>query len=242
MQTQIKHRAVVIDDERLARQKLIKILSKFEDVEVVGEAFDVSSAKEIIEKTSPDIIFLDIQMPKFSGFDLLQQITYDGKVVFVSAYDNFALKAFDIDAFDYLVKPVREDRVEKMLEKLSKAESQNYSFQRLSYEDKIFVSDNKYLKFVNIRDITIIQSTGNYSKIITRNGEKYLIHRALKEWEIRLPSNSFCRIHRTCIVNLNFIEKVERWFNYSFRVYILGSETPVMMSKTYASVLRNRFS
>lgn len=239
---QEKYRAVVVDDERLARQRLIRLLNKFENVEVVGEAFDVVSAKRVIDSLSPDIVFLDIQMPKQSGFDLLEQVNFEGRVVFVTAYDNFALRAFDVNALDYMVKPVREDRIEKMLEKLSKESSSNISLQRLSYEDKIFVTDNKFMKFVNIKEILLIQSTGNYSKIFLNNGDKHLIYKPLKEWENRLPSNKFCRVHRTSIVNIDYVEKLEKWFNYSFRVYITGFDVPVMMSKTYSSVLRNRFS
>lgn len=239
---QEKYNAVVVDDERLARQRLIRLLNKFDIIEVVGEAYDVSSAKKIIDSLSPDIIFLDIQMPKQSGFDLLEQLSFEGRIVFVSAYDNFALRAFDVNAFDYMVKPVREDRIEKMLERLSRNEGSNLSYQRFNYEDKIFISDNKFMKFVNLKEIILIQSTGNYSKIFINNGEKHLLYRPLKDWENRLPSNKFCRIHRTSIVNIDYVEKLEKWFNYSFRVYITGFEVPVMMSKTYSSVLRNRFS
>ncbi|PKO98750.1 MAG: DNA-binding response regulator [Bacteroidetes bacterium HGW-Bacteroidetes-8] len=239
---QEKYSAVVVDDERLARQRLIRLLNKFDNVEIVGEAYDVTSAKRIIESLSPDIVFLDIQMPKQSGFDLLEQINYEGRVVFVSAYDNFALRAFDVNAFDYLVKPVSEDRIEKMLDRLSKDEGSNISCQKFNYEDKIFISDNKFMKFVNLKEIILIQSTGNYSKIFINNGEKHLLYRALKDWESRLPSNKFCRIHRTSIVNIDYVEKLEKWFNYSFRVYITGFDVPVMMSKTYSSVLRSRFS
>ncbi len=239
---QEKYSAVVVDDERLARQRLIRLLNKFDKVDIVGEAYDVTSAKRIIERLSPDIVFLDIQMPKQSGFDLLEQLSYEGRVVFVSAYDNFALRAFDVNAFDYLVKPVSEDRIEKMLDRLSKNESSSISCQKFNYEDKIFISDNKFMKFVNLKEIILIQSTGNYSKIFINNGEKHLLYRALKDWESRLPSNKFCRIHRTSIVNIDYVAKLEKWFNYSFRVYITGFDVPVMMSKTYSSVLRNRFS
>ncbi len=239
---QEKYSAIVVDDERLARQRLIRLLNKFDNVEVVGEAFDVISAKRIIESLSPDIIFLDIQMPKQSGFDLLEQVSVEGRVVFVTAYDNFALRAFDVNALDYMVKPVREERIEKMLEKLSKEEFSKNTFQKFNYEDKIFVTDNKFMKFVNLKEVILIQSTGNYSKVCLSNGEKFLLYRPLKEWEGRLPSHKFCRIHRTSIVNIDYVEKLEKWFNYSFRVYIKGFDVPVMMSKTYSSVLRNRFS
>ncbi len=239
---QSKYRAVVVDDERLARHKLIRTLSKFDSIDVVGEAFDVPSARILIEKVVPDIIFLDIQMPKLSGFDLIEQTNIEGKVVFVTAFDNYALNAFDVNAFDYIVKPVREERIEKLLEKISRDSSDNYACNKLNYDDKIFVSDNKFMKFVAIKDITLIQSTGNYSKIFFKDNDHIVVYKSLKEWESKLPLNKFCRIHRTTIVNIDYIEKIEKWFNYSFRVYINNVESPVMMSKRYSGIIKNRFS
>ncbi|MDP3451539.1 MAG: LytTR family DNA-binding domain-containing protein [Bacteroidales bacterium] len=239
---QTKYRAIVVDDERLARLKLIRTLSKFDSIDVVGEAYDVPSAKSIIDKVAPDIIFLDIQMPKLSGFDLIEQTTIEGRVVFVTAFDNFALRAFDVNALDYLVKPVQEERIEKLLEKLSKDTPHNCASNKLNYDDKIFVSDNKFMKFIAIRDITSIHSIGNYSKIHLKDNENILVYKSLKEWELKLPVNKFCRIHRTTIVNIDHIEKIEKWFNYSYRVYINKVENPIMMSKRYSGIIRNRFS
>ncbi|MHC1780902.1 MAG: LytR/AlgR family response regulator transcription factor [Bacteroidales bacterium] len=241
-----KFTALVVDDERLARQKLIAMLSKYESIEVIGEAFDVNSAKKCIETSVPDILFLDIQMPKKSGFDLIEQIAFEGKIVFVTAFDEYAVKAFEINALDYLLKPVSEERLDKLILKLEQKDEEKEviikNISKLSYTDKIFVSDNKVVKFVNIREISAIQSVGNYSKVILSSGEKLIIYKTLKEWSLRLPENKFVRIHRTAIVNIDYISKMEKWFNYSFRIFISGIETPFVVSKSFTSELKERFS
>lgn len=237
-----KFRVIVVDDERLSRHELIRILNKFDSFNVVGEANDVTSAITLIEKSVPDIIFLDIQMPKQSGFELIKQVKIEGKIVFVTAFENYAINAFDINAFDYIVKPVNEERIKKLLDKINKNTSDDNLNNKLSYEDKIFVSDNKFLKFIAIKDITMIQSTGNYSNVYIKDNENIMICKSLKEWLSKLPTNKFCRIHRTTIVNIDYIERIERWVNSSFKVYITNIATPVMMSKRYSFIVRKQFS
>ncbi|MCK9303888.1 MAG: LytTR family DNA-binding domain-containing protein [Bacteroidales bacterium] len=239
---QSEYRAIVVDDERLARQRLIKMLNRFDNIKVIGEASDVTSAKILIEKSKPDIIFLDIQMPRQSGFDLLEKTRIDGRVVFVTAYDNYAIRAFEANALDYLMKPVCAERLERMISKLDKEAGDDFFLSKLSYQDKLFVSDNRQMRFIDIKDITHIQSTGNYSKLVLNTNEKILIYRPLKEWEKRLPGTKFCRIHRTAIVNIDYIEKIEKWFNYSCRIYLSGNSNPLLMSKSYAGIFRERFS
>ncbi len=240
--------ALVVDDERLARQRLTGMLAKYDNIEVVGEAFDVSSAKKSIEKLLPDIVFLDIQMPKKSGFDLINETNFDGKYIFVTAFDEYAVKAFEVNALDYLLKPVSEERLDLLVSKLSEMENKNehedhskHSF-KLNYEDKIFVSDNKNVKFISIKEICAIQSIGNYSKLYISSGDKFVIYKTLKEWVHRLPDNKFIRIHRTAIINIDFIEKIEKWFNYSFKIKISGIDSPFIVSRNFTSELKDRFS
>lgn len=237
-------RALIVDDERLARQRLMSILRKFDSFTVVGEANDVPGAIEAIEKLEPDILFLDIQMPKQNGFDLLEITGYAGKIVFVTAYDNYALKAFDVNAADYLVKPVKEEKIERLKEKLTgehRGDENNICCCRLGYDDVIYVSDGKRYRFVEIKEIRAVCSTGNYTTIVTST-EQVLVYKSLKEWEERLPRNRFCRIHRTTIVNICSVSKIEKWFNYSLRVYLQGIEQPFIMSKRFSAIVRKRFS
>lgn len=241
-----KFTALIVDDERLARQKLISMLKKYESIEVIGEAFDVTTARKFIESQIPDILFLDIQMPKKSGFDLIEQIAFEGKIVFVTAYDEYAVKAFEVNALDYLLKPVSEERLDKLVLKLEQKDDDKEiiikNTSKLDYNDKLFVSDNKIVKFISIREISAIQSVGNYSKLFLSSGEKFIIYKTLKEWSLRLPENKFVRIHRTAIVNIDYISKMEKWFNYSFRIFITGIEAPFIVSKTFTSELKERFS
>ncbi len=236
------YRTIIVDDERLARVKLRGLLKNFKQIEIVGEADNVPKAIQLIEKLKVDLLFLDIQMTPESGFDLLEQIEFDGKVVFVTAYDEFALKAFEVNALDYLLKPVREERIELLLKKLEEKTSPDDTLRELDYSDKLFVSNDKLMKFINIKDVVIVEAVGNYTKIFLINKDEILVYKPLKEWESRLPINKFCRIHRAHIINIDYVERFEKWFNYTTKAYMQGVENPLKISKNYASIFKKRFS
>lgn len=236
-----QYKAIIVDDERLARVKLAKILAKFDCIEILGEAEDVPSAKKLIYKVNPNLLFLDIQMPQESGFDLLNQIEFNGEIVFVTAYDEYAIKAFEVNALDYLLKPVREERIETLINKLVNHYVDKSLPKKLEYDDKIFISNEKQMGFIELKDIISIESIGNYSKIHFQNHKNIIVYKTLKDWENRLPENKFFRIHRTCIINIDYIDRFEKWFNYTTRVFMKSSETPLKISKKFASQLKKRF-
>lgn len=232
---------LVIDDERLARKDLISLLSAYDNITVVGEADDVPSAVKAIERLNPDVIFLDIQMPGDSGFDLLEKTDVEAQIVFVTAYDEYAIRAFEVNALDYLLKPVNPDRLEKALEKLESRE--RYAWERaraLDYEDRLFLMLGRHFKFLKINTILTITAAGDYSEVLTSDGTKGLTLKSMKEWETRLPAQHFIRIHRSTIINMEFIDRVEEWFNYSFKVYLKGVEEPYVISRRYATRLKDR--
>jgi two-component system LytT family response regulator len=238
-----KYKAIIVDDERLARRDLLSLLSTHPNIEVVGEADGVASAIELLKEKDPDIIFLDIQMPGESGFDLLEKVDLKAHVIFVTAFDEYAIRAFEVDAIDYLLKPVNPARLQTTMDRLEKeppipVESQH----RLRYEDVMFLTINTHLKFLKVSSIVCIQAAGDYSEILTAEGKKGLIQKSMAEWEERLPENSFCRIHRSIIINLEYVGRVEEWFNNSYRVYLKGVDAPFTMSRRYASIIKNRFS
>lgn len=236
------YKALVVDDERLARKDLSNMLAEISGIEVIGESEDVPSAIKAIEELKPDIVFLDIQMPGQTGFDLVEQISFDGKIIFVTAYDEFALRAFEINALDYLMKPVNKERLGKAIERIEKEEKPTINTHtKLTYSDKLFTTVGSKIQFLKISSIKLIQSDGDYTYITTNDGTKGLITKTMKEWEERLPENDFLRVHRNSIINTNFIDKVEKWFNYSFRVTLKDMEEPVVISRRYAKKLKDMF-
>jgi two-component system LytT family response regulator len=233
--------ALIIDDERLARKDLISLLRAHDNITVVGEADDVPSAAKAIERLNPDVIFLDIQMPGDSGFDLLEKVEVDAHLIFVTAYDEYAIRAFEVNALDYLLKPVNPDRLAKALEKVeSRDQSARVRRQKLNYEDRMFLMLGKHFKFLKVNSILNIAAAGDYSEVMTQDGNKGLALKSMKEWETRLPDQHFIRIHRSTIINMEFIEKIEEWFNYSFRVYLKGLAEPYVISRRYATRLKDR--
>jgi len=233
--------ALVVDDERLARKDLISLLGAHDNITVVGEADDVPSAVKAIEKLCPDVIFLDIQMPGDSGFDLLDRTEVEARIIFVTAYDEYAIRAFEVNALDYLLKPVNPERLAKALEKLELQEQETVArTRRLDYSDRLFLMLGRNFKFLKVNSLVQVTAAGDYSEVLTSDGNKGLTLKSMKEWEARLPPQHFVRIHRSTIINMEFVDRVEEWFNYSFRIYLKGIEEPCVISRRYATRLKDR--
>ncbi len=238
---QKQYKAIIVDDERLARKDLLLMLRDFENIEVVGEADNVSLAADLIEKKSPDIIFLDIQMPGESGFDLLEKVRTQAKIIFVTAFDEYAIRAFEVNAMDYLLKPVSTERLVRTLERIElEDEPGDTPIRQLNYHDRLFLIVNSHLRFLKVQQIMFINAAGDYSEIYTSEGIKGLTQKTMKEWEMRLPETYFCRIHRSTIINMEYVDRLEDWFNYSLRVYLKGVEKPYVISRRYVTKLKDR--
>jgi len=234
-------KALIVDDERLARKDLISLLKPYDQVTVVGEADSVPAAVKAIHRLNPDVVFLDIQMPGDSGFDLLDKVDLEAHIIFVTAYDEYAIRAFEVNALDYLLKPVHPDRLAKAMERLGDREpAQPARVRNLDYDDRLFVMLGQHFKFLKVDSILNIKAAGDYSEIQTADGAKGLVLKSMKEWETRLPARHFLRIHRSTIINMEFIDKVEEWFNYSFKVYLKGVEEPYVISRRYATRLKDK--
>ncbi len=225
-------RAIVIDDERLARKELITLLNQLESVEVVGEAVNVDDAKEKIDQFSPDVIFLDIQMPEKTGFELLEELDNVPHVIFTTAYDEYALKAFQVNALDYLLKPIEPKRLEEAILKLQgkidgsvkSDESPGLLNQKkLTLEDQVFVKDGDRCWFVRLSNVRLFESDGNYIKVYFDNF-KPMIHKSLNALDERLDEKSFFRASRKHIINLGWVEGIEPWFNGGLVVTLKGGD------------------
>ena len=222
--------AIIIDDERLARAELRKLLLDYTDIEIVDEAANVDEGLEKIEQHNPDLIFLDIQMPGKTGFDLLAEIDKAPKVIFTTAYDEYAFKAFEVNAMDYLLKPVEPKRLSEAITKIreeiarEKADATPaYNRGLLNENDQVFVKDGERCWFVKLGEIRYFESVGNYAKVFFGTN-KPLILKSLNALEERLDDRIFFRANRKHIVNLRWIEKIEPYFNGGLLVDLKGGD------------------
>jgi two-component system LytT family response regulator len=236
-------KAIIVDDERLARRELRLMLLDHTEIEVAGEAEGVASALELIREVKPHVVFLDIQMPGESGFDLLDRSEARFKVIFVTAFDAHAIRAFEVNALDYLLKPINPERLARALERLASSASQpeSHGLRKLEYEDRLFIDTNERSGFLKLSTVECICAAGDYSEVFTADGKKILVLKSLKEWEERLPERYFSRIHRSTIINLEYVDKIENWFNRSYRIYLRQIEEPFIMSRRYAVRLKLKF-
>jgi two-component system LytT family response regulator len=226
-------RAIIIDDERLARTELRKLLQEFPEVEVVDEASNAEEGVQKIESHNPDLIFLDIQMPGKTGFEMLQELDHAPTVVFTTAYDDYALKAFEVNALDYLLKPIEPKRLADAVEKVKKLQATNGTAEYpaspnggtalLGEHDQVFVKDGDRCWFVRLSEVRLFESVGNYAKVFFGNN-KPLILKSLNALEERLDPKTFFRANRKHIVNLQAIEKVESYFNGGLLLELKGGE------------------
>jgi len=209
-------KALIVDDERLARTELKRLLTPFKDLQVVGEAVNADDAAEKINQLKPDLIFLDIQMPGKSGFDLLEELDSVPTVVFTTAYDEYALKAFEFNALDYLLKPIEpkrlEETVNKLIEKGRKKAAVESDKETLTEADQVFVKDGDRCWFVKLEKIRLFESEGNYVRLFFED-HKPLILRTLNYLDERLDSKTFFRANRKHILNLKWIDSIEPWLN-----------------------------
>lgn len=225
-------KALIIDDERLARRELKSLLNKFHEIEIIDECSNADEAKIAIENHHPDLIFLDIQMPGKNGFELLNDLDRVPKVIFVTAYDDYAIKAFEVNALDYLLKPVNPDRLEEAINKLSrnksepiiqKEETEDGLRGRLTEDDQIFLKDGEKCWFVALKDVRMFESEGNYVRVYF-NDFRPLILKSLNALEDRLDNKVFFRANRKFIINLKWVSNIENWFNGGLQAHLKTGE------------------
>ncbi|MBL7963970.1 MAG: response regulator transcription factor [Flavobacteriales bacterium] len=206
-------KALIIDDERLARKELTSLLEIHPEVEVVGEAANADEAEKLIAELRPDLIFLDVQMPGRTGFELLETLDPAPHVIFVTAYDEHAIRAFQVNALDYVLKPVDPSRLEAALAKVPRTgDSDLPQRDMLHADDQIFLRDGEKCWFVTLKDVRLFQSEGNYVRVLFQD-QKPLVLRSLNNLEKKLDPLVFFRASRKHIVNLRHVDKIEPWFS-----------------------------
>ena len=234
-------KAVIVDDERLARRELLSMLASHPEVTVVGEADSVSTAARKIESKDPDLVFLDIQLAGETGFDLLDGLNQEVQIIFVTAYEEHALRAFEVNALDYLLKPVTKERLSEALEKVQRPRAPIEQTQAcLAYDDRMFLRLDGRMAFLRIDSIKFVSADRDCSCVHTADGRRRMAHKSLKEWENRLPDSHFLRIHRSTIVAIDNVKRLEPWSNYTYLVFLEGTEEPLVMSRRYAAKAKKR--
>jgi len=225
-------KTVIIDDERLAREEVKRALKSYPEFDIVGEASHVDEAKTLIEKVKPDILFLDIHMPGKSGFDLLEELTTVPEVVFTTAYDQYAVKAFELNALDYLVKPLREERFAKTIEKVKLELTEKIKVQSaiLPMHRKIFIKDGENCHFIPLSEIHFIESLENYARLYFGD-QKAMIKRSLNLLEQKLDPTVFFRINRSQIINTHYIKEIHPHFNNKLQIILTTGETLEVSSR-----------
>jgi two-component system LytT family response regulator len=219
-------KALIIDDERLARNELKRLLESFPRIQVVAEAANAEEALQLIDQHHPDLLFLDIQMPGKTGFDLLESIeTGVPEVIFTTAYDEYALKAFEHNALDYLLKPIEPQRLAEAIRKVEEHEIPvaERKEKLLGENDQVFVKDGEKCWFVKLGKIRLFESMGNYVRLHF-DEFKPLILKSLNALEEKLDEKTFFRANRKHIINLQWIEKIEPWFSGGLLVTLKGGD------------------
>ncbi len=238
----MKTRICIVDDEQLAIDELNILLSDFKDIEVCGTAKSSKKATEIINETKPDIVFLDIQLKEINAFSILEFIKVKTHIIFVTAYDEYAARAFEINALDYLLKPVLQPRLKEAINRFY-SNSVRLKTQELTYKysDRIILTEKNEYKLISINEIVSIVSDGDYTCLYLKNNTKKLILKSMSTWEKLLPNQYFERIHRSTIINLEFIEKIEKSFNNTCKVYLKSINQSFQMSQRYTSKFLSKY-
>ena len=242
-------RAIIIDDEELARKRLRKMLQEYESIEVVEEASNGEEAVERVGSLKPDLIFLDVQMPPFDGFEVVRRLRHKPLIIFTTAYDEYALKAFEENSVDYLLKPIEQQRLDKAIEKLLHFQSPQGSDMADRLEQLLTHLSSPALRRLRVRtgdkivlvdtaDIVYFEAKDKYTFLHTVDQE-HLIDETLNELEQKLDGRDFARIHRSAIVNLKYVREIVKWFGGKQKVRLKDkAQTELVVSRGYAEAIR----
>lgn len=211
-------KTILVDDEPLALLELQTMLYKYPEIVVIDTARNALEAVQKANTLKPDLLFLDINLPGKSGFDILQELEEVPLVIFVTAYDQFAIKAFEVNALDYILKPINTDRLKEAIEKIRKQVVQNKpAEEQLTIDKRIFIKDGEHCYFIPLKEIFLIESVGNYARMYFQN-KKPLLHKSLNYLEEKLPQSHFFRTDRQHIINTDFITSIAPFFNNSLQI------------------------
>ncbi|MBP4137893.1 LytR/AlgR family response regulator transcription factor [Flavobacterium geliluteum] len=237
-----KIKAVIVEDSRLARNELKELLKNHPEIEIIGEAENVDSGFTLIQETQPDLLFLDINMPEKDGFELLEMLDKVPITIFTTAFDEYAIKSFEYNALDYLLKPINPKRFAQAIEKVEQnlIEKVEQNSKKLTLNNQIFIRDGEKCWLVKIADIFLFEVDGNYTKIFFQD-EKAIINKSLNNIEEKLPDDFFFRANRNQIINVEYILKIDPWFSGNLLVH-LPKELKVEISRRQTNNFKEKLS
>jgi two-component system LytT family response regulator len=237
-----KIKAVIVEDSRLARNELKELIKNHPEIEIIGEAENVDSGFKLIQETQPDLLFLDINMPEKDGFELLEMLDKVPITIFTTAFDEYAIKSFEYNALDYLLKPINPKRFAHSIEKVSQnlIEKEEKSSKKLTLNNQIFIRDGEKCWLVKIADIFLFEVDGNYTKIFFQD-EKAVLNKSLNNIEEKLPDDYFFRANRNQIINIEYILKIDPWFSGNLLVQ-LPKEVKVEISRRQTNNFKEKLS
>lgn len=237
-----KIKAVIVEDSRLARNELKELIKSHTEIEIIGEAENVDEGFELINKIQPDLLFLDINMPEKDGFELLKMLDNVPITIFTTAFDEYAIKSFEYNALDYLLKPINAKRFSQAIEKVKKnlQEKEIKSHRKLALSNQIFIKEGEKCWLVKIEDIYLFEVDGNYTKVFFKQ-EKAIISKSLNQIEVKLPEEFFFRANRNQIINIQYVNQIDPWFSGNLLVH-LPKEIKVEISRRQSSAFKEKLS
>lgn len=244
-------KTIIVEDSRLARNELKELIKAWPELEIIGEAENVDDAYELITRLQPHLIFLDINMPGKDGFDLLEMLDDVPITVFTTAFDEYAIKSFEYNALDYLLKPISEkrfaDAIEKVKAKMAAPATEHQApdsglriSDLLTENSQIFIKDGEKCWLVKLSEVQLFEIVGNYTRVYFADN-KPLIYKSLNQVEERLPQHLFFRANRQQVVNLQFIKSVDNWFNGKLRA-IMHNGAEVEISRRQSALFKEMLS
>jgi two-component system, LytTR family, response regulator len=234
-------KSIIVEDSRLARKELSEMLKEFPQIQIIAEAGNAEDAIKIIQKEMPDLLFLDIHLPGKNGFELLEELEDVPSVIFTTAFDQYAIRSFEYNTIDYLLKPISKDRLSLAIERVEASIQRTRSqTNKLSETSQVFIKDGDHCWFVKVKDIFLLESKGNYTQVFFDNN-KPLVQKSLNHFESVLDTSLFLRINRQQIINLSYIDKVISWFNGKLKLQ-LKSGMEIEVSRRQTEKIKNMFS
>jgi two-component system LytT family response regulator len=244
-------RTIIVDDEELARKRLRKLLLKYQpELEIIAEAQNGEEAVEIISALQPEVIFLDVQMPGYDGFEVVRRLRTKPFIIFATAYNEYALKAFEENSVDYLLKPIEQKRLDKAVEKLRRLFNSsklqfNENIERMLSQlvsptlQRMKVKIGEKILLLDLSDVVYFEAKDKYTFLHTTDRE-YMIDETITELEVKLDKSNFIRIHRAVIINVKFIRELVKWFAGRYKVKLKDKrETELIVSRRYADQIRH---
>ncbi|WP_407557273.1 LytR/AlgR family response regulator transcription factor [Winogradskyella sp. 4-2091] len=237
-------KAVIVEDSRLARNELKELFKAHKEIEFIGEAENVDDGFTLINKSNPDLLFLDINMPEKDGFELLEMLDEVPITIFTTAFDEYAIKSFEYNAFDYLLKPISQKRfsstITKVLEKANSGTSSTPKQEGYNLDRQIFIKDGDNCWLVKVKDISLFEIVGNYTRVFF-DDNKPLIYKSLAQIEEKLPQDVFFRANRQQIININHVNKVVSWFNGKLKIEMNSGEE-IEISRRQSYIFKDQLS